>query len=94
MCLFQKEHLKDGDDVYVHFRKGVPLGLFAGGKLGSSIPLFGSLNHKSEKAKRKGEIQAFVKMKRTKTLSKSPFNEVANTEEPKGRKICTRRSNK
>ncbi len=79
-----KEHLKDGDDVYVHFRKGVPLGLFAGSESSKvQVPLFGSANHKSEKAKEKvRKYQAFVKMKRTKTLSKSPFNEIVNTKEP------------
>ena len=79
-----KEHLKDGDDVYVHFRKGVPLGLFAGSESSKvQVPLFGSAHRKSEKAKEKvRKYQAFVKMKRTKTLSKSPFNEIINTKEP------------
>ena len=72
------KHLKDGDDVYVHFRKGVPMGLFAGNENSKiQVPLFVSSNHKSEKNKEKiKKYQAFVKMKRSKTLSKSPFPEI------------------
>ena len=72
------KHLKDGDDVYVHFRKGVPMGLFAGNENSKiQVLLFVSSNHKSEKNKEKvKKYQAFVKMKRSKTLSKSPFPEI------------------
>eukprot|EP00943_MAST-04B_sp_MAST-4B-sp1_P006355 g6355.t1 len=74
-----KDHLKDGDDVYVHFREGVPLGLFAGNENAKiQVPLYVSSNHKSEKNKEKVKrYQAFVKMKKKKSLSRSPFPEIA-----------------
>ncbi len=72
-----KAALRDGDTVYVHFRKGVPLGLFAGREDSKiQVPLFMNCtaSDRDLKAKQKAKkYHAFLKTKRDKVRKLQPF---------------------
>ena len=69
-----KEHLKDGDDVYVHFPKGVPLGLFAGVKVAKFKSRYlATLITSLKRQKKKLEIPSFCKNEENKNLVQVSF---------------------